>query len=86
MAEREPGASPDYPVVDMPDVLPIFVRSMILGAMATQYVQAVPDLSLMEGFAAAKATWETDWDGDPAPRTFEAAREEVENDLQCWED
>jgi len=81
---EQAGASPDYPVVEMPGVLPIFVRSMIIGAMAVRYVRAAA-LEYAEGLNAAMATWGTEWDADPAPRSFEAAFEAVDSDLEHWD-
>jgi hypothetical protein len=33
---------------------------------------------------AAKATWDTDWDDDPKPRTIEAGIEAADSDLAYW--
>ena len=78
----------DYPVANPPDIAPIIFRAMILQAMAMQYFNymrdAPEDFSLDEAFDAARATWETDWEIDPDPRTMEAAKEEVSNDLAYW--
>lgn len=76
----------DYPVVEIPNVEPIFVRSMLIGAMAARFMGQVPDLSQDEAFDAAMATWETDWPDDPDPRTFQAAKDAVDDELQHWTD
>lgn len=76
----------DYPVQTLENVAPTFVRAMIIQAMAVQYARSVPGLTLDEAFDAARATWKTEWSSDPAPRTFEAAREVVSDDLECWEE
>lgn len=78
----------DYPVANPADIAPIIFRAMILHQMAMQYFNYMRDadeeFSLSDAFEAAHATWETDWDIDPAPRTLDAAREEVNNDLAYW--
>jgi hypothetical protein len=65
---------------------PAFVPQMIKQAMAVHYCKRVPGLSLDEGMEAAQATWETEWGSDPEPRTFEAAIDEVDGDLEHWGD
>jgi hypothetical protein len=74
----------EYPVTEIADVDPIFVRQMMLGAMAIRYLRAVPGLELDTAYQAARATWDTDWPDDPAPRTFEASVEVVDDDLAYW--
>jgi len=63
---------------------PLFAEAMLRQQMANWYKAAVPDLSDDEAVAAATASWETDWPDDPAPRTFEAAKEVVRDDLAYW--
>lgn len=75
----------DYPVVEMAEVEPVFVRQMILGAMAIRYMRAAA-LDQNEGFNAARATWNVEWETDPAPRTFEQAIEQVDGDLEYWDE
>ena len=74
----------DYPVVGIENVEPVFVRQMMLGAMAIRYLRAVPGLELDTAYQAARATGDTDWPDDPAPRTFEASVEVVDDDLAYW--
>lgn len=79
----------DYPV-SCPelgaDVAPNIARAWLIQQMALRYQKAVPDLSHAEANDAAIATWGTDWDADPNPRTLAAANEEVDNDLEYWGD
>lgn len=74
----------NYPVIDMEGVEPIFVRAMMIGNMAARYSRAA-SLTISESYPHAVATWNTDWPADPAPRTFEAAMEAVDSDLDYWE-
>jgi hypothetical protein len=74
----------DYPVAAPDGVEPIIFRSQIIQAMVVRYRCAVPDLSFQEALEAALATWWTNWPTDPAPRTLEAAAEEVDGDLPYW--
>lgn len=74
----------DYPM-DIPDnIEPILFKSQILQAMTARYRGAVPGLSDGDAFAAAVATWETEWPDDPGPRTMAAALEVVDEDLTEW--
>lgn len=72
----------DYPVA------PVIYRAMIIQSMAMQYfkyMQGAPEeLKMENAFEAAKATWETDWPDDPAPRTIESSRDVVDDDLAYW--
>ena len=75
--------------VDAPlGVDPVIFRSQILQSMALQYFEAMGSndakFSMAEAFEAAAATWETEWDDDPAPRTLESARDAVSADLEYW--
>lgn len=74
----------EYPVTEIANVEPIFVRQMMLGAMAIRYLRGVPGLELYSAYQAARASWDTDWPDDPAPRTFEASSEVVDDDLAYW--
>lgn len=78
----------DYPVAAEEGIAPVIYRAMIIQAMAMHYFKAMlgaPEpFTLDNGFEAAKATWETEWDTDPDPRTMDAAMEEVDNDLAYW--
>jgi hypothetical protein len=67
-------------------VEPIFVPHMIRGAMACRYARQVHDMAYEDAVKAAEATWGTEWESDPAPRTFEAAIEAVDSDLEYWRD
>ena len=71
--------------VAIENVEPIFVEQMILGAMAHRYMARVADLSLDDGLAAARATWEADM-GWENPRDFEQAIAMVDADLEHRED
>lgn len=64
-------------------VEPIFVAAMIRQSMALRYMKAA-GLTLEEATASATATWETEWESDPRPRTIELAAEAVESDLEYW--
>lgn len=75
-----------YPTVEVADVDPLFVRHMMLGAMAIHYRRYVTDLPYEDAIASARATWETDWPNDPEPRTFEQAIEAVDSDLEHWDE
>jgi hypothetical protein len=78
----------DYPVAAPAGIEPIFYRQTIIQSMALQYFNYMRDapeeFTMSEAFEAAHATWETDWPDDPAPRTMEAAREVVDDDLAYW--
>ena len=76
----------EYPLAPIADVEPIFVRQMMLGAMALTYRSAVPDLTMEEAHDAARATWDTEWPTDPQPRTFDDAVEAVRCDLEYWKE
>ena len=73
----------EYPCAPIEGVEPIFVPHMIKGAMACRYARAAR-MSMDEAFTFAVATWETEWPSDPEPRTFEAAMEAVDGDLEYW--
>jgi hypothetical protein len=64
------------------------LRAQIIQTMAVTYVNAMkgsPEpFDLDDGMEAARATWDTEWDNDPAPRTIEAGIEAVNQDLQYW--
>ena len=75
---------PDYPVAAPDGVDPVIFRAQILQLMAHRYKGAYPTLTDVEARDAAMATWETDWSTDPAPRTIEAAYDEVDGDLSYW--
>lgn len=64
----------------------VFVPAILKQYMALLYMQAVPDLTMDQALESAVATWETEWDDDPEPRTYEHAREAVVSDLQHWDD
>jgi hypothetical protein len=74
----------DYPLAPMEGVAPIFVRQMLLQAMAAEYAKATCT-DIHEMMDAARATWDTDWETDPAPRTIAAAIEAAQSDLEHWE-
>ncbi|MCI1143181.1 hypothetical protein MOP88_14120 [Sphingomonas sp. WKB10] len=81
-ADRDLG---EYPIAPMEGVATIFVRQLLLQAMATEYAKATGE-SIHDMMDAARATWDTDWETDPAPRTIEAAVEAARSDLEHWED
>lgn len=58
---------------------------MLLHAMAGRYCQQA-QLCPSEGMDAAVATWGTEWEDDPAPRTMQMALDAVDSDLQHWRD
>lgn len=78
----------DYPVAAPDDIAPVIYRAMIIQAMAMEYMKAMrssPEpFEMSNAFEAAQATWETEWDDDPAPRTIEAGLQEAQNDLDYW--
>lgn len=78
----------DYPVAAPEGIAPVIYRAQIIQTMALQYMKHMagsPEpFTLDEAFEAAQATWETEWETDPAPRTLEAGIEEAEGDLQYW--
>lgn len=78
----------DYPVASPQDIAPPIYRAMIICSMALQYLRAIApssvDFSLDEAFDAAHATWDTEWPDDPEPRTIEASRDVVSDDLAYW--
>lgn len=78
----------DYPVAAPDGVAPIIYRAQIIQTMALQYLKAMAgspeDFDLSNAMEAAMATWETDWDDDPAPRTLEAGIEAANADLVYW--
>lgn len=75
----------DYPLAPMEGVEPIFARQMMLQAMAAEYAKATGE-SLEDMMSAARATWDTEWEADPAPRTIGAAISEAHADLECWDE
>lgn len=75
----------DYPMGPMLGVAPVFVRQLMLQAMAAVYAKATG--KTLEGMMdAARATWDSDWESDPAPRTIEFAIEAAQSDLQYWDE
>ena len=74
----------DYPVAAPENVDPVIFRAQIIQSMGMWFKLAVPDLSDDEAHASAIASWETDWPDDPAPRTLEAAKEVVRDELAYW--
>ena len=75
----------DYPVAAPENVDPVIFRAQIIQAMAAHY-QKRTGIHADDAMAAAIATWETDWDADPAPRTIGQAFDEVDADLEHWGD
>lgn len=82
----------DYPVAAPDNVAPVIFRAQIIQLMALRYMTrfnanrapSEEEMDLDFAMASAKATWESDWDTDPAPRTIEAAYEAVDSDLEYW--
>lgn len=78
----------DYPVAAEEGIAPVIYRAMLIQNMALRYfnyMKGSPEpYTLDNGFEAARATWDTDWDADPAPRTMDAAMQEVDNELAYW--
>jgi hypothetical protein len=74
----------DYPVAAPEGVDPLIFRSQIISYMALRYIKAAPFLTMEEAHDAALATWGTDWETDPEPRTMEASHEEIDADLSYW--
>ena len=66
---------------------PIY-RAHIKQVMALEYVKFMAGsddpLTMDEASDFARATWETEWDTDPAPRTVEQGIVEVGHDLSYW--
>jgi hypothetical protein len=74
----------DYPLATPEGVDPVIYKAQMLQAMANRYERSVPGLNHEDGYAAAVATWETEWPDDPSPRTMAAALEAVDEDLTEW--
>lgn len=74
----------EYPCAPIEGVAPIFVPHMLKGAMALRYMRFA-NCTYEEGVMHAIATWDTDWESDPEPRTFDLAKQAVDDDLECWE-
>ncbi len=66
-------------------IAPYIVPYVLRAAMAARYAEG-GSLSIDEAFAAAIATWDTEWADDPAPRTIELAIQAADDDLECWDD
>jgi hypothetical protein len=75
----------DYPMEPMQDVAPVFVRQLMLQAMAAEYAKATGE-GLEDMMDAARATWDTNWETDPQPRTMRFAIEAAQSDLQHWDE
>ena len=62
--------------------------ALIIQTMALEYFKAMQggddEFTLDEAFEAALATWGTEWDGDPEPRTLDRGIEAVHQDLVYW--
>lgn len=65
-------------------VAPNIAEAWLRQTMATRYQRRVPDLTDEEARTHATATWESEWETDPRPRTLEAAIEAVDSDLEYW--
>lgn len=78
----------DYPVAAPFNIDPEIYRAQIIQTMAILYMNhmrdAQPPFTMEEAMDAAKATWGTDWDDDPSPRTIEAGIEAADGDLAYW--
>ena len=82
----------DYPVAPPENVHPIIYRAQIIQTMGLEYFKAMVlgsaenNFTLDHGMEAAKATWETEWDSDPQPRTIELGIQAARADLEHWVD
>lgn len=78
----------DYPVAAPEGVAPVIFRSQIIQRMALEYFNYMrgspEDFTMAEAFDAAMATWETDWPGDPAPRTRSCATARPTRPQPAW--
>lgn len=74
----------DFPMAVPSDTDPKIFKAYLLQVMSQRYKDAVPDLEAEGAYAAAVATWETEWPDDPSPRTVERAKEAVDDDLTEW--
>ena len=74
-----------YPIAHMEGVSPVFAKQIMLQAMAGEYASATGE-SLEDMMPAARATWDTEWESDPEPRTVAAAVEAAQSDLQHWDE
>lgn len=78
----------DYPVAAPEGIAPNLYRAQIIQTMATRYLAHMkfvePPFTMEEALDAAKATWDTEWSDDPAPRTIEAGIEAADDDLAYW--
>lgn len=74
----------DYPCAPIEGVDPVFVPYMLRGAMALRYARCT-DMDYDDAVECAVATWDTDWETDPSPRTLANAVEAVDSDLEHWD-
>jgi len=75
----------DFPMEALEGVAPVFVRQMMLQAMASEYAKATGE-SLEDMMPAARATWDTEWESDPAPRNMQMAIAAAQSDLEHWDE
>lgn len=75
----------NYPLAKVKGVPDCLVRQTMLQAMAHVYAVATK-CSMHEMMDAARATWDTEWDTDPSPRTIKGAVAAAESDLQHWDE
>lgn len=81
----------DYPVAPPENVHPVIYRAQIIQTMGLEYFKAMTfgsdeDFTLDNGMEAAKATWNTEWESDPEPRTLELGIAAAHSDLEHWVD
>jgi len=79
----------DYPLAAPGGLHPAIYRAQIIQAMALEYLKAMTfgsdeEFSLGQAMEAATATWGTEWDSDPQPRTIEFGIEAAQSDLEYW--
>jgi len=74
----------EYICAPIEGMAPFLVEPLIRQVMAARY-QERTGCSQDEAVMHATATWESEWESDPRPRTIELAKEAVDSDIECWE-
>lgn len=73
----------EYPCAPIEGVAPFLIESVLRQTMALRFMQAT-DCTMDEAVMLATASWETDWESDPSPRTIEHAKQAVDAALEYW--
>lgn len=75
----------EYAIEPIEGVDPALIPHMMLGAMAARYARQA-QIEMSDAFEAARATWHTEWDSHPRPRTMQDALDAVDSDLEYWDE